>query len=74
MLPIFAVIILEITKKYTERKENVIEKWFIKKAFDNYKEMITNKLSSEEKEFEQDILDYCIEHTKYFQRKKDTSQ
>lgn len=66
VLPIFTVIILEIMKKYTERKENVIEEWFMKKACDNYKEMIINKLSSEEKEFKQEILDYCIEKTKYF--------
>lgn len=71
-LPIFTVIILEIMKKYTEKKENAIAEWFIKKACNNYKERISNQLSPKEKEFEQEILDYCIEHTKYFKKVEDT--
>lgn len=72
ILPIFAVIILELMKKYTEKKENAIEAWCIKKACDNYKQRTTRKLSAEEQNFKQEILDYCIEQTKYFKNKKDT--
>lgn len=71
LLPIFAVIILEIMKKYTERKENIVEEWFLKKARDNYIDRITKRISSKEMEFEQEILAYCVEHTKYFRNSKD---
>lgn len=71
-LPIFAVVFLEIIKKYSEKKENAIKSWFIEKARNNYRNEITKKLSPEERKFEQEILDYCIEHTKFFSKNKDT--
>ena len=72
-LPICAVIILEIIKKYAEKEENLIKEKLIEKACNNYKKKITSKLSPEELEFKKEILDYCIEHTKYFERDKDTN-
>ncbi len=71
-IPILIIIILEIIKKFMEKKENFVEEWCLKKACNNYKNRIKNKLSSEEKVFEQEILDYCIKKTKYFKLNKDT--
>ena len=73
ILPVLAVIILEIIKKYMEKKENIVEEWCLKKARDNYVDKISNKLSPEEQIFKCEILDYCIEHSKYLKNDKDTN-
>ena len=69
-IPIIAMIVLEIAKKLSEKSENVIKERLIDKALNIYCTRISNKLTNQEKEFEKEILDYCINHANIFHNNK----
>ena len=72
LAPLLYRIIIEISKKVSSKKEVVdfIDRRCMKIAKEKYTRRIKKRMPFEEKEYEEQIIKYCIEESKYF--KKDT--
>lgn len=73
LIPLIFKIIIELLKKISSKKETTdwLNKKCLKIAQNKYKYRIKNKLTEEEKDYQKQIVDYCINNSKYF--KKDTN-